>query len=58
MFIADVTIGSNIPVLGWLLDRIMEKLFSDRLEALKQHMAEEGENLKQLLEIAQSAKNI
>lgn len=58
MFITDVTIGSNIPVLGWLLDRIMEKLFSDRLEALKQHMAEEGENLKQLLEIAQSAKNI
>jgi len=50
LFIADVTIGSKIPVIGWLLDRIMEMLFSDRLKALQQHMAEEGENLKQSLE--------
>ena len=50
LFIAEITFGSGFPVLGWLLDRMMQKLLSDRLEAMKQHMAEEGENLKQLLE--------
>ena len=50
LFIAEICIGSKFPVLGWIFDKIMHHLLSDRLEALKKHMAEEGENLKRLLE--------
>lgn len=50
LFMAEITLGTNLPGLGWALDWIIGALLSDRLEALKQHMAEEGENLKKLLE--------
>jgi len=42
--------GSSFPVLGRLPDTVSEKLLSDNLEMMKQHMTEEGENLKRLLE--------
>ena len=50
LFIATLDVGSRAPVLGWLFDTVMRTLFSDRIEALQRHMAEEGENLKRLLE--------
>lgn len=50
LFIAKVTIGLGVPGLGSLLDRMMERMLAGRIEAMKQHMAEEGENLKQWLE--------
>jgi uncharacterized protein YndB with AHSA1/START domain len=50
LFIAEMTMGSSLPLVEPLLDRLLEKLLSDNLEAMKQHMAEEGENLKRLLE--------
>ena len=50
LFIAEVTIGLGAPGLGSLLDRMMERVLADRIKAMKQHMAEEGENLKQWLE--------
>jgi len=50
LFTADIALGSTFPVLGWVLDWIITVLLSGRLEALKQHMAEEGVNLKKLLE--------
>jgi hypothetical protein len=50
LFIAEITMGSSFPVLGRLLDAFLEKLLSDNLEMIKQHMTEEGENLKRLLE--------
>ena len=49
-FVADVTLGLETPLLGWIIDWVMQKLMSSRLEAMKQHMAEEGKNLKQWLE--------
>ena len=50
LFIAEITIGLGVPGLGSWLDRTMERVLADRIEAMKQHMAEEGENLKQWLE--------
>ncbi len=49
-FIAEISIGLQLPVIGGSLDWLLLKLFSDRLDVLKQHMAEEGRNLKVLLE--------
>ena len=50
LFIAEVTIGLGVPGLGSLLDRMMERVLAGRIEAMKQHMAEEGENIKRWLE--------
>ena len=50
LFIAEITIGLGVPGLGSLLDRTMERVLASRIEAMEQHMAEEGENLKQWLE--------
>jgi hypothetical protein len=49
-FTATLTFGTRVPMLGWLLDRALEPLLSRRLEAMRRHMQEEGENLKRLLE--------
>jgi hypothetical protein len=50
LFTAEMHIGSNIPVLGKVIDRIMLTFLSRQLEGLKQHMVEEGQNLKKILE--------
>jgi len=50
LFLAEMHMGSNIPVLGKIMDIIMLKLLSRQLEGLKQHMVEEGQNLKKILE--------
>ena len=50
LFTAEMHMGTTIPFLGKLRDRIMRMFFSRQLEGLKQHMAEEGQNLKRILE--------
>jgi hypothetical protein len=50
LFTAEMHMGTQIPLLGKLIDRIMWVFFSRRLEGLKQHMVEEGQNLKKILE--------
>ncbi len=49
-FIAELEIGSKVPVFGRIIDWAFMSLFKDRIEALRQHMAEEGRNLKVILE--------
>ena len=48
--IAQLRFGYNIPLLGPLIDRLSRVVFSSQINALKQHMKEEGENLRSLLE--------
>ena len=50
LFKAEMHMGTPIPLLGKLRDRIMRMFFSRQLEGLQQHMAEEGQNLKKILE--------
>ena len=49
-FVAELDIGSEAPILGRLFDFIFPRLFKNRIEAMRQHMAEEGKNLKTILE--------
>jgi len=50
LFTAEIYLGTNIPLLGKLVDRFMGVFMSRQLEGIKQHMAEEGQNLKRILE--------
>ena len=50
LFTAEMHLGTTIPLLGKLRDGIMRMFFPRQLEGLKQHMAEEGQNLKRILE--------
>ena len=50
LFIAEMHMGTKIPLLGKLVDRIMRTFMSRQLEGMKQHMTEEGQNLKRILE--------
>lgn len=50
LFIQDVYIGTQIPLLGSVVDKLIQ-IFLGRLnEAFKQHMAEEDQNLKRIME--------
>lgn len=49
-FLAEVDIGSDAPILGSLFDFFFSRLFAKRIEAMRQHMVEEGANLKAILE--------
>ena len=49
LFTAEMHMGTNIPLLGKLIDSIMLKFLSRQLEGIKQHMIEEGQNLKRIL---------
>jgi hypothetical protein len=49
-FVAELDIGSESPIFGSLFDFIFSRFFRQRIEAMRQHMAEEGENLKEILE--------
>ncbi len=42
----EMHMGTKIPLLG----RIVDKIIKGRAEALKRHLAEEGQNLKRILE--------
>jgi len=50
LFTAEMHMGSNMTVLGKIIDRIMQKFLSRQLEGIRQHMVEEGQNLKKILE--------
>ena len=50
IFVAELDIGSDSPIVGPVFDFIFSLFFSNRIEAMRQHMAEEGENLKAILE--------
>jgi len=49
-FVAELGLGSDFPILGTLVDAVFRVLFSQRLEAMRQHMREEGQNLKKIIE--------
>jgi hypothetical protein len=49
-FVAELDIGTEAPIFGRLFDFIFLRLFKQRIESMKRHMAEEGQNLKALLE--------
>ena len=49
-FVAELDIGSDAPIIGRLFDFIFTWFFSQRIESMKQHMAEEGQILKTILE--------
>lgn len=49
-FIAELDIGSDDLIIGRLFDFIFQLFFKRRIEAMRQHMAEEGRNLKVILE--------
>jgi len=51
-FTAELEFGVGWPLLGPLLDFLLERLFSARIDAVRQHMKEEGVNLKRILESA------
>lgn len=51
-FVAELHIGSETLMIGWLFDFIFPLFFNQRIEAMRQHMAEEGRNLKAILEAA------
>jgi hypothetical protein len=49
-FTAEIRFGTEKPLLGGLLDRVLHAFMGRRLAALQQHMVEEGRNLKRILE--------
>lgn len=49
-FVAELELGTNAPVIGQAVDTLLHAGFSRRLAAMKEHMREEGENLKKIIE--------
>lgn len=49
-FVAELGLGFELSVVGGLTDAILRVLLSRRLEAMRQHMREEGQNLKKIIE--------
>lgn len=49
-FTAIIRTGIRMPAVGRLLDGLLRQLLGDRIEAIRRHQAEEGANLKALLE--------
>lgn len=49
-FVAELEIGSDVLGIGHLFDFIFNLFFKQRIEAMQQHMAEEGRNLKAIME--------
>jgi len=50
LFMNDVYLGTKIPLLGNLVDKLIQIFFGRLNEAFKQHMAEEDQNLKKIME--------
>jgi len=57
-FVAELDLGSDTPIIGRLVDAILRLFFSRRLEAMRGHMREEGQNLKQTIESGWKPKPI
>ena len=49
-FVAELGLGSDAPIVGRLADVVLRALFNRRLDAMKEHMREEGQNLKKIIE--------
>ncbi len=49
-FTAKVSIGVDTPILGKIIDNLLRMTVASRIEGIRQHQAEEGSNLKVLLE--------
>ncbi len=49
-FVAELEIGLDVPMIGSVFDLVFSWLFRQRIESMRQHMAEEGRNLKAILE--------
>jgi hypothetical protein len=47
--VAEIFLGWSIPLIGALLDAALKALLSKHIEAIRQHMREEGVNLRALL---------
>jgi hypothetical protein len=47
---AEIRFGTDAPVIENLVDNMLRAFIGRRLRALKQHMVEEGRNLKSILE--------
>lgn len=52
-FVAELDIGPDAPVIGWLVDAVLLTFFRGRLKAMRRHMREEGRSLKRILEAGQ-----
>jgi len=50
LFTAVVYFGWSVPLLGRIFDWAVRTFLSHWLEALRRHMAEEGQSLKRILE--------
>jgi hypothetical protein len=49
-FVAELDIGLDAPIIGPLFDFVFSRFFQQRIESMRQHMVEEGQNLKAILE--------
>ena len=50
LFIQDTYLGMRIPLLGSVIDKLIQLLLGRLNEAFKKHMAEEDQNLKRIME--------
>jgi len=57
-FVAELELGSDAPIVGRLVDAILRMFLSRRLDAMRQHMREEGQNLKKIIESGWKPKSI
>jgi hypothetical protein len=56
-FMAELDIGVDSPIFGPLFDFTFLRFFHQRIDAMRQHMAEEGNNLKAILESGWPLRN-
>lgn len=49
-FTAVVAIGTRVPVVGTAVDALLHRALGGRIAAIARHQAEEGQNLRALLE--------
>ena len=50
VFTATIRMGVNTPILGKIVDAFLRLTVGGRIDAIRRHQAEEGANLKELLE--------
>lgn len=55
-FTATIEIGLSVPIIGALIDGVLRLIIPGRLEAIRRHQAEEGVNLRALLEAKPSPR--
>ena len=49
-FTAELEFGMRLPLVGRPIDSLLRRLLGRRFSAIREHMREEGRNLKHLLE--------